>query len=583
MPNKPDPVTQEILRSSLNAAAEEMKLNLIRTSHSTLIYEILDFAVGLFDADGRTLAQASGLPIFLGNLGASITDAVKTYGLDGIEPGDLIITNDPYTTGTHLGDMSVCSPIFFEGKLVAFAAGRGHLLDLGGKAPGGGWFFDTTDVHQEGIRFKSLKLFKAGEVNQDIISIFRTNTRFTDVVLGDLFALVAACRTGEKRFSQILSKLGVEETFSYVERLMDHDERIARAEIEKIPDGEYEASAFLDNDGVDLDQNVPIKIKVRVSGDEMTFDFSEMPPMVKGPINCGAPCAVSVARVAAVSLTTPFLLVNEGNFRPIKTIIPPGTLVSAIEPAPVAAYAMPLVVLVDLTYKALSEAIPDRVPAGHYGAISSIIAYGRDERTGRNFIHIEGIQGGWGGRSFEDGESVVTSLMNGDTRNVPVEVLEARSPLVMESFGFRQDSAGPGKFRGGLGYERVHRVLDQEAQVNIFFERNQCPPWGLFGGKPGQTNKCSVATEEGAPEEVLLKTVGLKLKPGARIRMMTGGGGGHGDPLERDPTLVERDVVRGYVSPEAALKDYGAVFDATTGKLDPKRTEEERKKRRPTP
>ncbi len=583
MAKKPDPITQEILRSSLNAAAEEMKLNLIRTSHSTLIYEVLDFAVGLFDAEGRTLAQASGLPIFLGNLGASITDGIKTYGLDGIEPGDLLITNDPYTTGTHLGDMSVCSPIFFEGKLVAFAAGRGHLIDLGGKAPGGGWFFDTTDVHQEGIRFKSLKLFKAGEVNQDIISFFRTNTRFTDIVLGDLFALVAACRTGEKRFSEILSKLGVEETFSYVERLMDHNERIARAEIEKIPDGDYEASAYLDNDGIDLDKNVPIKIKVGVSGDEMTFDFSEMPPMVKGPINCGAPCAVSVARVASVSLTTPFLLVNEGNFRPIKTIIPPGTMVSAIEPAPVAAYAMPLVVLVDLTYKALSGAIPDRVPAGHYGAVSSIIAYGKDERTGKKFIHIEGIQGGWGGRSFEDGESVVTSLMNGDTRNVPVEVLEAKSPLVVESFGLRQDSAGPGKFRGGLGYERVHRVLDQEAEVNIFFERNQCPPWGLFGGKPGRTNECFVATEEGAPEEVLLKTVGLKLKPGARIRMKTGGGGGNGEPLERDPALVEQDVARGYISPEAALKDYGAVIDATTGKLDAKRTEEERGKLRPAP
>ena len=583
MAKKPDPITQEILRSSLNAAAEEMKLNLIRTSHSTLIYEVLDFAVGLFDAEGRTLAQASGLPIFLGNLGASITDGIKTYGLDGIEPGDLLITNDPYTTGTHLGDMSVCSPIFFEGKLVAFAAGRGHLIDLGGKAPGGGWFFDTTDVHQEGIRFKSLKLFKAGEVNQDIISFFRTNTRFTDIVLGDLFALVAACRTGEKRFSDILSKLGVEETFAYVERLMDHNERIARAAIEKIPDGKYEASAFLDNDGIEMDKNVPIKLKILVSGDEMTFDFSKMPPMVKGPINCGAPCAVSVARVASVSLTAPFLLVNEGNFRPIKTIIPPGTLVSAIEPAPVAAYAMPLVVLVDLAYKALSEAIPDRVPAGHYGAVSSIIAYGEDERTGKKFIHIEGIQGGWGGRSFEDGESVVTSLMNGDTRNVPVEVLEAKSPLVMESFGLRQDSAGPGKYRGGLGYERVHRVLDQEAQVNIFFERNQCPPWGLFGGKPGKTNSCTVSTEEGVPEDVLLKTVGLKLKPGARIRMLTGGGGGNGDPLERDPVLVEQDVARGYVSAEAALRDYGAVFDATTGNLDAKRTEEERKRRRPTP
>lgn len=574
-----DPVTQEIIRSGLTAVSEEMKLNLIRTAHSPLIYEVLDFAVGLFDARARTLSQASGLPLFLGNLAAAIIDGLESYGPDGLVPGDVLISNDPYTTGTHLGDFSVYAPIFFDGRLVGFAASMAHLLDIGGKAPGGGWFFDTTDVFQEGIRIRSLKLYRAGDLNQDVVSFLRQNSRFPEIILGDLSAQVAACRTGEKRFGDILSRFG-EATFAYVDEIMDQSERLTRARIQEIPDGEYEASAFLDDDGISRGVPVPLKVKVLVAGDTLTVDFSGMPPAARGPINSGRAAAVSIARVALVSLTAPSEQVNEGNFRPLKTVIPRGTIVSADEGAPVAAYGLPLLVLCDLIFRALSEALPEGVAAGHYGAISSIVLYGVHPETGKKYIHIEGIQGGWGGRPHEDGESAMTSLVNGDTRNVPAEVIEARLPMIVEKYALREGSCGPGRFRGGLGYERVHRLLKGEAQVNIFFERSQCPPWGLFEGGPGKTNCCLVRQSEAEEsEKEVLKAVGLELAAGARIRLLTGGGGGYGDPLERRPEALERDLRLGYLSRDDLFRDYAAVFDHA-GKLDRAATEVERTRKR---
>jgi len=297
-----------------------------------------------------------------------------------------------------------------------------------------------------------------------------------------------------------------------------------------------------------------------------------MPPTAKGPINSGRAAAISAARLAFVSLTAPFSHINEGSFRPLEVRILPGTIVSAEEPAPVAAYGLPLMVAVDLMYRALSPALPGRVAAGHYGAASSIVVYGAQEDSGKRFLHIEGTQGGWGARCTEDGESVVTSLVNGDTRNIPVEVLESRAPLRVERYTLRPDSGGPGRFRGGLGYERVHRILQDGVAVNIFCERAENPAWGLFGGRVAAANSCDVQSEAESDPVVVLKAVGRSLRRGDRLRMLTGGGGGYGSPLERDPERVRRDVLSGYVSTEGAYRDYGVVIDPGSLEVDSEQT-----------
>lgn len=576
MSQKLDPVTMEIIQAGFTASAEEMKLNLIRTAYNPLVYEVLDFAVGLFDVEGRTLAQASGLPLFLATLPAAIIDGLETYGPDGFEPGDVIMTNDPYTTGTHLGDMKVYSPIFFENELVGFAATMAHLIDLGGKAAGGGWFSDTTDMYQEGIRIKTMKFYRRGELNEDIVGFIKSNSRFSESVLGDLRALVAACRTGERGVLGIINKYGLDASLNYIEGMYNYNERLSRLAVKEIPDGVYEAEAYADNDGVELDETVLLKTKVIVDNDEMTIDFSDCSPATRGPINCGEAAAVSAARVAFMSVTTPHLPANEGNFRAVKVKVAPNSVVSIEEPGPTSAYGVPLVGLIDLVYAALSSAIPDRVGAGHFGDFCSFVLSGINPYTGEPYVHAEGNLGGWGGKSAADGESGLMTLVNGDTRNAPVEVIESRFPVRLEKYEFIPDSGGAGRHRGGLGVERVYRFLEHSPRVSTYAERSTCAPWGLFGGKPGKANNLVLKDSCGQSGVPLLKATAHPVGPEARIHIRPGGGGGYGNPLERDPDQVRRDVISGFVSRQAALTDYGVVLAPETFEIDIDKTEKER-------
>jgi N-methylhydantoinase B len=562
-----DPITLEIVRHALNAAADEMKINLTRTAYNPIIYEVLDFSVGLFDRDGDIISQAAGLPIFLGNLGEAVKVVSRDVGLENFRRGDIYLINDTYTSGTHLNDVTVISPVFVDGggELIGFTGSRAHWLDMGGRDPGG-WFTDTTEIYQEGLRLRSVQLYEAGKPNRSIFQILRDNVRYSDSLMGDLRAQIAAGRTGEQRFQGIVEHYGLETVNACIAQMHNEGERISRRAVARMKDGVYTAEAFMDDDGVSVDKPV-VKATVTIAGDEMTIDLTGSQPQCAGPINCGLAATISGVRVAFKCVTSPFTPVTEGDFRPLKVVVPEDSMFNAKLPAPSGVYGIILMTLCDVIFKALSEALLGEIPAAHYCDVCAVFIFGTDPRTGRPYLQVEAEGGGWGAFANRDGENVLIAIADGDTRNVPVEVLESRYPLRMERYEVRQDSGGPGKFRGGLGHYRDYLILGHDAFLTTVQERTKCPPWGLMGGKAAAVNALIVNPD--TPEAESINKVNAKpIKAGSRISVRTGGGGGYGNPFERDPERVRLDVLHGYVSREAAQRDYGVMLRPDAFEVD---------------
>lgn len=571
-----NPITVEVIRHGLAAAADEMKINLMRTAYNPIIYEVLDFSVGLFDAAGDMVAQSAGLPIFLGNLSPSVKQIIADVGVAEMRPGDVYLINDTYTVGTHLNDVVVCSPIFLRdgATLAGFAASRAHWLDVGAVSPGG-WTTDTTEIYQEGVRLRSIQLYQAGVLNRDVDRILRDNVRFTDSVMGDLRAQIAASRTGERRFVELVERYGLATVGAAIGEMFRHEEAASRAAIAAIPDGIYTAESFMDDDGVMLGVNRAVKVTVRVAGDELTIDLTGSSPQAAGPINCGWAATLSGVRIALKAITNPLSLANEGTFRPLHLVVPDDSMFNAKLPAPSAVYGLILMTLCDTIFTALAGAIPDKMPAAHYADVSAIFLFGTDPETRRPWLHVEAEGGGWGANCFRDGESVMIAIADGDTRNVPVEILENKYPLRIERYAVRTDSGGPGRFRGGLGHFRDYRVLADDCRITTTQERSQCPPWGLAGGGPAHTNRVVVNPDDPDPT-VIQKCTGRPVARGDIVSCQTGGGGGWGPPHDRPVDEVRLDIVRGYVTPEAAARDYGVVLDPATSAVDEQATAERR-------
>ena len=540
-----DPVTLEVIRQAFVAAADEMKINLTRTSYNPIIYEVLDFSVGLFDREGRMVSQAAGLPVFLGNLGEAVR-VVLADASEEISPGDAYLINDTYTTGTHLNDVTLVTPVFIgSDELFGFTASRAHWLDVGARDPGG-WLSDTTEIYQEGIRLRSVRLYERGEPNRSIMQILRDNVRYNDSVMGDLRAQIAAGRTGEGRFNAIIERWGSETVDKAIAQIHAHGERVTRGEIEKIPDGVYEAEGHLDDDGVEIDKP-KIKVTVTVDGGDMTIDLHGSAEQCVGPVNCGLAGTISACRVALKAIAAPMSEVSEGSFAPLKVVVPDNCMLNAKEPAPSGVYGFPLITLIDTVWKALAEAIPDRIPAGHFADLGTLFLFGTEPDSGKPYLHAEPQGGGWGAGSHGDGESMLVCIADGDTRNVPVEIIESKYPLRVLRYCLRPDSGGNGRYRGGLGQYRDYLILDPTARMTSTTERTTCPPWGLLHGHDGKTGE--VVINPGTPQEEHIKKVsGRRLKAGDVISSRTGGGGGWGNPAERDPELIERDRKRGYVT-----------------------------------
>jgi N-methylhydantoinase B len=512
-----------------------------------MIYEVRDYCVGIVDPEGNILSQNFGaLPIFLADLGPAIVDGVRRYGKDGFAPGDVLIMNHPYVCGQHLNNVVIYTPFFHEGELVAFLTVRAHWIDIGGTRVGFG-FSGTREVYEEGLQLRSLKLYRGDKPDHDILQIITDNVRFAESCLGDLRAQIAACRVGDRGLGTLVGRYGLATFLECVQAIWDQSETLAREQVARIKPGQYEAEALFDSDGVDLDRPVPLKVKVAVGGGDMTIDFSEISDQVPGSINSGESGAVAAARVAFKSLVSPFSPIDEGCFRALKVVIPPGKILSATPPAPVGNWSRTLPTVVDLILKALAPALPDKAAAGHKGDMGGYAFFGTDPRSGRRFLCQTIMGGGWGGRAYEDGENATVSICQGDVQNAPVEMQEIYYPVLVEHHRLREGSGGAGKFRGGLGIEICVRVLCQ-ALTNINIERRRTPPWGLFDGKCGATAKALVKQSPEDPGVWLTKKPNYPLEKGGSVTFFTAGGGGYGPAAERAPELIERDRRLGYSS-----------------------------------
>jgi N-methylhydantoinase B len=565
-----DPVTTEIVRNGLIAVTEEMKTNLMRTAYNIIIYEALDFTTGLFTPEGETVSIGIGLPMFIRGMAETVKAKIRHFGRDGIKPGDIYVTNDAYLTGSHLNHVTLTLPIFHRGTLVGFSCCMAHWLDIGGALGG-----MTTDIFSEGLQIPILKYQDRGTVNTDLIDIIRQNVRLPSRAMGDLRAQVTAVKTGERRFLELVERYGREAVLGAITAIMDHSDRSARARTRTIPDGVYFAESYMDDDGIDIGKPVPIRVKVEVKGDRMVVDLTEVSKQVRGFYNSGITTGHACAQVAYKCLTSPTdYPINDGSFRSLTSIVPPGRVVSATRPAPMRWWMTYPMTIVDTIFKALAPAIPDRVIAGHHADLLVAACHGINPRSSEFFIANFGpLGGGWGAKQIEDGVSATVCINDGDTHNSPNEQAEAKFPLVVESYRLVPDSGGAGRHRGGLGVERVVRARTA-ITMNTQIERAHCKPWGLEGALAGTGNDVALRLNGTWKTDFPnAKVLVAALKAGDAFRIRSGGGGGYGAPLERAVELVQEDVRQGYVSVAAAADLYGVVIDPVTLAIDRAATE----------
>jgi N-methylhydantoinase B len=557
-----DPFTVEIVKDSLVAIGDEMFVALQRTSKSTIIYEVLDFASGLTDARGQLITQGNGVTGFLGTLTFAVSYTLEKFGADGLAPGDVIITNDPYTGGgTHLSDVSLVVPIFYEDELVAFSASKAHWTEVGGKDPGS-WTTDATEVFQEGLQFPCVKLYEAGRPVQGLIDLIEANVRLPDMTLGDMHAQAASLRLGERRFHELCDKYGVDVVLGSVEALLDYGERMTRLELARLPKGVYEAEDTIDDDGIG-NGPFPVRVKVAISDDEFVCDFTGTHPQVPGPVNCTLTGLHSGVRTIFKAVTDPHIPVNEGCFRPLKVICPPGTIFTAERPAPVSTYWETMEYVTDLVWKALAPVVADRLPAGHFLSVCGVVVAGLHPDTRDLFLLVEPQAGGWGAARHRDGQQGLMCVGDGETYVIPIEIAEARYGILVDQYALDPTDAGAGRHRGGRGCVRDYRAVADEIYLTATFGRHKFVPWGVDGGSAGSRNEVRIFHEDGR-EVVLGKCARYRLVKDEVARLVTGTGGGWGDPRERPVEEVIDDVRNGYVSLEQARAEYGVILDPDT-------------------
>ena len=543
-----DAVALEVLRNALIGVAEEMNANLVRTGYSPNIKERRDCSAALFDDRGRLVAQAESIPVHLGAMPFSVRAAIERF--PDLAPGDTIVLNDPFAGGAHLPDLTFVSPIFHDEELVALAANRAHHADIGGQAPGS-LAGDSTEIYQEGLRLPPVRLWRAGELDEDLLRLILANVRTPEERWGDLRAQRVANETGRRRFLELVERYGLELLRAAMEELLAYSERRMRAAIGSLPEGVYEYEDRLD--GADLDLRIRALVEVRAS--EITVDFSGSAPQVEGPINAVEAVTASAVYYTIRALTDPDIPPNEGCSRPIRIIAPEGTIVNARPPAAVVGGNLETSQrIVDVLIGALAPAIPERAIAACQGTMNNLALGGLDPRTGRAYTFYETIGGGFGARAGRDGLDGVHSHMT-NTLNTPIEALELAYPLRVERYELRQDSGGAGRFRGGLGIRREIRVLGHRAKLSLLADRRTTSPYGLFGGRPGEPGADAVLVE--GEWQALPGRAALVLEPGSVVRIETPGGGGYGPPEERERELILKDYREGRLSRARAVESYG--------------------------
>ncbi len=545
-----DPITTEIIRNSLNSAAEQMKKALIRSSFSPIIYEVLDFASAIYDKDYCMLAQSPSLPGFMGTLSFCVEQAVKEVGgQENLFEGDIIIYNNPYGSGSHSQDAAIVKPVFLEEKLIGFTAIKAHWLDTGGKEP---YSTDTVDVFQEGTIYPGLKLYNKGVLVEDIYKLIVANTRVPKAIVGDLNAQLNGVKAGANALKRIVRKFGYELFYNSVLEIYNHGEKLVRKSLKKIPNGIYSGFGQMDNNGVD-EGIVKFKISIEVKDSNLILDFTEAPDQQNGPINCPLPSTVSKARVAFSMMAGNGEQPNEGFFRPLIIKTRKGSMFDPISPAPCFLNGWPGLQVIEIIYKILSEKLPHAFPASSGGCLAAAVWWGKREKDGEPWADGAPHPVGQGGFFGGDG---VTSMHHNSagTRISPTEIWESRNPWLINKIELAKDSCGAGEYRGGLGLDLEFEMLE-DTFVTTVVERTKLPPWGINNGKEGRANNVTVIKKDGGKFNMPKKS-GYKLEKGDRITFLTGGGGGYGDPLNRETSMIKNDIKQGYLSVEYVEKNF---------------------------
>ena len=561
----------EVFRHQLKSIVEEMGITLQRTAYSTNIKIRRDHTCALFDADLRHIGQHDIAPQHIGSLISVVPRNIPKWE-DRLEPGDGILLNDPYKGGVHLPDVMLLSPLFLDGEIIGYAANSAHHVDIGGETPGG-IPPDSTSLYGEGIIIPGIRAVRDWEYDSEVLDFISRNVRDPEMRLGDYRAQLAANRIGERRYGDLIATHGLETIQGRIDDLLDYTERLVRAAIEDLPDGRYEAEDDMDGDGI-TDEPVRLKLAIEIDGDDMTFDFTGTADQNRGPLNCTPAMAFAGTMSVIMSLIGQDLPKNLGFYRVFETEMPEGTMVNPEQDRPVAAGWEIAMRCGELVTKALSEPLPEEVIAGTKGMVCNMAYGGQDPRDGDEYVYYETVAGGYGGRATKDGmDAVQTHFQN--TANSPIEELENEIPLYVRRYEMIQDSGGAGRNRGGLGVRRDLEFYDHECAFTMLTDRTKSRPWGLFGGEPGRAAHF-YANPDGDDPLVLGSKSTTRLDPGDVASVQTPGGGGYGDPNERDPERVLADVRNDKISVAAAREEYGVVIDTDSWTVDVDATRDRR-------
>ncbi|MGV0877525.1 hydantoinase B/oxoprolinase family protein [Martelella sp. FLE1502] len=543
-----DPVTFDIIQNALEAIADEMFYAQVKTSMSAIIYEVLDLSTSILNPEGQIAASGAGIPAFIGVLDKAIAGILAKFPLEDIREGDVFASNDPYFGGvTHLNDMVLAAPVFHDGVMVAWVANIAHWNDVGGNVPGS-MSAEATEIFQEGIRIPAVKLFTAGVENAAVFDIMKINSRLPDYLNGDLWAAIAGLRIGERRVLELVEKYGADTFAAAVTDYMDLGERRARAALANIPEGSYSFSE-------EQDSGVVHKVTLTVTADEFIVDLTDNPAQ-SGSLNCSREGTEIAVQLAFKDFTDADAPGNGGFFRPLKVVTKPGTIYHVEAPGALGYYAEVEIRLFDMLLRAMAEHFPGSVPAGNFASICGTNIGGPHPDTGRHYTIVEPQVGGWGAWEGSDGVSGQFSGFHGETFNCPAEVAEARYGLGIEQVALNSEPGGEGQWRGGKGIEVHYRVRADNNFLSVGYTRSRMPPWGASGGLDGSVNYVEVLRRDGSRDRHAF-TTNLTVNEGDIIRVVTGNGGGYGDPRERSRADIERDLKNEYLTPERAREIYG--------------------------
>lgn len=548
-----DPATIEVVRNYFSSAGEEMHNTLVRTAYNTIIYEILDFGITLYDKDLNLIADSPGLSLFLGANDFGIKNGVERIGEENLNPGDIIFLNYPYWSSGHVFDVLLFKPYFRNGEIIGYGAVRAHWLDLGAKDDA--YILDSTDVHQEGLIMPGVKIYKGGEPDEELHEILRYNSRLPNKVIGDLNAQVACLRVGERRMKEVYEKYGEDTVEESIARILDHGDETVREKLRELPDGTWYAEDFVDDDGIN-DDLVKIGVEVTIDGDEFTVDFSPSDDQAEGPINVPFGVTQTTAKLVLKILTTPRETPNGGHYRASNVIAPEGNLFHATYPAPT--FTMwPAIHGIEVILKALSKGMPERVAASSGADLLALMIYGEDPESGQPFVEATDEGVGWGATSLHDGENALMHISESRVKNIPTEVFEHKVPMTVDRYSLRQDSGGVGEHRGGIGAEREYTFTAPVGALTVC-KNAKTERWGVEGGESGA--KHDLVWFPDSEKELHEGTHRDEFEAGEKILIKAGGGGGYGSPTDRNPEDVCMDVKNGYVSREAAQEEYGVAI-----------------------